>query len=138
MGAKDSRYALFFSDPLPLFNAVDITAEATSRSIGCQGYNSISLYSFLDFTACTAVLYNIDVQHEGSTNWFPLTSVSVAGGTGTRAVYTDSTATGGADKKFIANFAIPEGSSILRVRVIGTGATDDTLTTHYCLTQAAA
>lgn len=112
-----------YGAPIYIFNAQAMGATRTSGAFGVGGYNTLTLFVGLStWVSSTDIRLTLFFQPENdNTNWYQLTSVSVAAGTGTRTDYTDIYAVTAADR-YLCQFAIPPGAENCRVVAVATGS----------------
>lgn len=141
MSAGPNRYDKYFEDPNPLFSQQAMAATRTSRSFGVSGYNTLDLYGLLDTrVSMTHLVIQVFFQIQNdNTNWYPLTSVSVAAGAGTRATYTDTTPLASTGATMSASFPIKPNVKNMRITITGTAsAAGDLMTMRYALSRVSA
>ena len=123
---KYTRQYLIVPNKLGM-NGTDITAEATSNSIGIEGYNQLTLSLNLDWIAATVVVVKVDISLDGgaSPTWATLQTLTAAGGGAFTAADDVRNRAVSADDIWALNYAV--NGKLARVRITGTGATDDVI-----------
>lgn len=106
-----------------IINGASINTEATSSTVKCQGYSSVSFFIDYTYSAGTNVQLRVDQSLDG-TNWFQ----TPMGDSSTPPTYTIaemviSRAAGAANFKTVTR-PVPINASFLRCRVIATGVPD--------------
>lgn len=100
-----------------------------SWTMEVAGYSKLTLQIDHTFAAATAFTVTCEGSINGGSSYARITSTSIAAGTGTVTVYTDSYATGSASSNIILEYGI-QGYSHVRCDLADTAATTDVVTIY--------